>query len=80
MIQRQSPKSIFPALLSFWKNTASKSAPLLAGWTVFQMLMAGGVVYGEMYSYRSVLEELNLRVRDRQTIDSRLGSSMLDRE
>lgn len=53
---------------------------MLAGWTVFQMLMAGGVVYGEMYSYRSVLEELNLRVRDRQTIDSRLGSSMLDRE
>ena len=42
--------------------------------------MAGAVVSGELQSYRAVLEELNLRVRDRQTIDSRLGSSMLDRE
>ena len=53
---------------------------MLAGWTVFQMLMAGCVVYGEIHSYRSVLEELNLRVRDRQAIDSRLGNVMLDRE
>ena len=53
---------------------------MLAGWTVFQMLMAGAVVSGEIHSYRSVLEELNIRVRDREGIDSRLGHGTLERE
>ena len=53
---------------------------MLAGWTVFQMIMAGAVVSGGIHSYRSVLEELNVRVRDRETIDSRLGHGNLDRE
>ena len=44
------------------------------------MIMAGAVVYGEIHSYRSVLEELNVRVRDREAIDSRLGHGALDRE
>ena len=71
---------MFSALFSFCKNTASKSAPLLAGWTVFQMLIAGAVVSGEIHSYRSVLEELNIRVKDREGIDSRLGHGTLERE
>ena len=44
------------------------------------MVVAGAVVYGEMSSYRSVLEELNIRVRNSDGIDSRLGSGELDRE
>ena len=44
------------------------------------MLVAGAVVYGEMSSYRSVLEELNIRVRDGEAIDSRLGSGTLERQ
>ena len=79
-VKVQRVKLIFSALLSFCKKTASKSAPMLAGWTVFQMLMAGAVVSGEIHSYRSVLEELNIRVRDREGIDSRLGHGTLERE
>lgn len=72
---------MFSALLSVCQKTASKSAPLLAGFTVFQMAMAGAVVYGELHSYRSVLAELNIRIsRDREGIDSRLGHGSLERE
>ena len=54
---------------------------MLAGFTVFRMLMAGAVVSGEIHSYRSVLAELNLRVsRDREGIDSRLAHGTLERE
>ena len=54
---------------------------MLVGFTVFQMVMAGAVVSGELQSYRAVLEELNLRVsRDRGGIDSRLGHGTLERE
>ena len=54
---------------------------MLAGFAVFQMVMAGAVVSGELQSYRAVLEELNLRVsRDRGGIDCRLGHGTLERE
>ena len=55
---------MFSGWLNFYKNTITKSYNILTIMTVAQMIAAGAIVYLEMSSYWSVLDELDKRIAE----------------
>ena len=66
-------------LFNLTRKLVSSSSSILIGWTVVQMVIAGGLVTAQRISYETVMEELERRVQeDKRGVDHRVLN--LDRE
>jgi len=71
----RSPSELF----NLTRKVVSQSSTLMIGWSVVQMVIAGGLVTAQRISYETVMEELERRVQeDKRGIDHRVLN--LDRE